>query len=247
MTLKENLIALIERAEAEEINFVAGLDLAALNDPGAPDRWSARDTIAHNAAWKDRMAEIIEVGRRGEVVPETGDTDTINAGFYEKYSRMPWDDVVVFSRQAAERLIAATRAIPDDELLLPSTHPDETGRPLWRRIAGNGFSHPLAHLAALYGSHGQEEATIRVQEEGARLLMELSPEPGWQGTAIYNLACFYALNRRKDRALSLLSRALALAPDLLAWSREDPDLLSLHGEPQYEALYERIEREKKTL
>ena len=42
----------------------------------------------------------------------------------------------------------------------------------------------------------------------------------------------------KEEALSELTQALALTPQLVDWSKQDPDLNSLHDEPAFNALYE---------
>jgi len=52
------------------------------------------------------------------------------------------------------------------------------------------------------------------------------------------LACFYAANGQLEQALVILPEALRLQPDLVEWSKEDADLISLHNLPAYQALYE---------
>ena len=59
----------------------------------------------------------------------------------------------------------------------------------------------------------------------------------WQGTTLYNLACFYALNNQPRPAMQKLRQALKLNPDLIAWSKEDSDLDALRALPEYQALY----------
>jgi hypothetical protein len=53
----------------------------------------------------------------------------------------------------------------------------------------------------------------------------------------YNLACYLALAGEKNKAVELLGEALRLHPGLTEWSRQDTDLVSLHGLPGYERLY----------
>jgi hypothetical protein len=69
------------------------------------------------------------------------------------------------------------------------------------------------------------EGTASVGGERARRLAD------------YNLACFYAKTGQPAAALALLPGALRLAPDIMEWSKEDPDLVSLHTEPAYRASY----------
>jgi hypothetical protein len=76
----------------------------------------------------------------------------------------------------------------------------------------------------------QEELTEQLGRYGDQLVP--------RGEALYNLACFYAVSGQADRALALLPEALRLRPDLIEWSKEDTDLVSLHSLPGYQALYE---------
>ena len=57
------------------------------------------------------------------------------------------------------------------------------------------------------------------------------------GIADYDRACFYAKTGQKGQALALLPGALNMPPRLVDWSKEDPDLISLHAEPACQALY----------
>jgi hypothetical protein len=79
---------------------------------------------------------------------------------------------------------------------------------------------------------------MRMQEELTELLGQYGDQLVPRGEALYNLACFYAVNGQADQALALLPEALRLQPDVVEWSKEDPDLVSLHGLPAYQALYE---------
>jgi hypothetical protein len=53
----------------------------------------------------------------------------------------------------------------------------------------------------------------------------------------YNLACHYALLGAKAEAIRELRESLALNPGPIDWSRQDPDLDAVRGEPGYQALY----------
>jgi tetratricopeptide (TPR) repeat protein len=52
---------------------------------------------------------------------------------------------------------------------------------------------------------------------------------------VYNLACFHALRGERDPAIDYLRRTLELGWDS-AWMASDPDLESLHGDPEFEAI-----------
>jgi hypothetical protein len=64
--LKSTLIELIEHASKEEQALFARLSEDERAVRGEPDRWSPKDTIAHVAAWKTRLAESLAAVARGE-------------------------------------------------------------------------------------------------------------------------------------------------------------------------------------
>ncbi|MCJ7825220.1 MAG: hypothetical protein MUP44_09995, partial [Anaerolineales bacterium] len=58
----------------------------------------------------------------------------------------------------------------------------------------------------------------------------------WQGSTWYNLACFYALHDKPQKALALLKTAMKRAPNLIEWSMQDVDLDSLRELPEFKAM-----------
>ncbi len=52
----------------------------------------------------------------------------------------------------------------------------------------------------------------------------------------YNLACLYALSGRIEQSLGYLRRALQMDPEVITWCREDQDLQSLRGLPEFDAI-----------
>jgi quercetin dioxygenase-like cupin family protein len=55
-------------------------------------------------------------------------------------------------------------------------------------------------------------------------------------TLQYNLACLEAVEGRRDGALDALRMAIGARPDVANWARDDDDLASLRGDPEFEAL-----------
>jgi Flp pilus assembly protein TadD len=68
----------------------------------------------------------------------------------------------------------------------------------------------------------------------ANLAAALRPN---EATVLYNLACVFAKLGRPDDAIAALSRAWEGGFKDPAWARRDPDLISLHGQPEFERLY----------
>jgi serine/threonine protein kinase/Flp pilus assembly protein TadD len=62
---------------------------------------------------------------------------------------------------------------------------------------------------------------------------------------LYNVACMHATSGRHAAALDLLERAASLGWTATDWARHDADLFSLHGEPRFLALMERMEKAEK--
>jgi len=111
------------------------------------------------------------------------------------------------------------------------------GQPLWRRLLGSAVLHPVYHYALVYRQLGLPQESLRLQERTLQALDGVSSSPEWLGVGRYNLACAYALQGERDQALQRLAEALRLRPDLVEWSKQDPDFASLRDDPGYRALY----------
>ena len=57
---------------------------------------------------------------------------------------------------------------------------------------------------------------------------------------LYNVACVYALAGRTDRALGCLDKAISNGFGHREWLENDSDLVSLRGDPRFEALIKRL-------
>ena len=68
-------------------------------------------------------------------------------------------------------------------------------------------------------------------------LVQLCPR---DDVAWYNLGCSYALTGDSDRAFAALERAAQLGYCDTAWMGGDSDLSSLHADPRFAALIERM-------
>jgi hypothetical protein len=101
----------------------------------------------------------------------------------------------------------------------------------------HSFAHPQAHLAAYYAQHHDLARANAIQERLVEAQAALDETPVARGTALYNLACHYALTGQPALALARLREAMPLNPDLVEWSRQDEDLVSLHGLSEYEELF----------
>jgi len=71
-------------------------------------------------------------------------------------------------------------------------------------------------------------------EREAEFALALRPN---ESTVLYNLACIYGLLEKKSDALEALRRAWNAGFRDAKWARRDSDLMSLHGEPEFDELY----------
>ena len=85
-------------------------------------------------------------------------------------------------------------------------------------------------LAVDYADIGRTDDANRE----ANLAAALRPN---EATVLYNLACAFCKLGRADDAMRALARAWEGGFQDPAWARRDPDLASLHGNPEFERLY----------
>jgi non-specific serine/threonine protein kinase len=58
-----------------------------------------------------------------------------------------------------------------------------------------------------------------------------------EASILYNAACVYCSLNKKKEALEALGKAWEAGSKDAVWTRRDPDLASLHGDPEFERLY----------
>lgn len=237
MNVKERLLNLIKLAYNEEQAIFTKLSDKERSTVGKLEQWSAKDLIAHLAAWKERQTQNIIATLRGESLPDDGDLDEINAKIFEANRNSSWDDIHAYAERVYRSVVEVVRVVSDDKLVDTNTLPWQEGKPLWRIIAGNGYLHPIAHLAEYYSKRGDTHYASKLWEKAADLLAQLSDSPSWLGVVKYNLACYYTLSDQQEEAINQLRESLSLNPDLTQWSKEDPDLAPLRKRPDYQSIY----------
>lgn len=237
MDVRPKLIELLERTQDEEKAFVAQLTAQERERAGKVKDWSAKDMIAHLAGWKLRMADRLAALGRGEDTTHAEEIDAENTLIWAEYSDRSWEEVVQASALGHRRQIDGLQAMSVDDLNDADRFESQKGQPLWRSVAGIGCTHPVMHLAEAYVKRGQTARAAAMMESLSADLARLDNSPRWVGVVRYNLACYLALSGEKDRAIEILRDALRLHPGLTEWSRQDTDLASLHGLPEYERLY----------
>ena len=201
------------------------------------DAWSMKDTLAHIVAWSDVLNMRLEMLARGETPREYEDEDKINAEFYQARHNLSWSAIMETSRKAYSRLVERIQTFTETDLTDPGRYTWLKGVPLWRRILGTAYVHPLTHLAFYYNQRGQPALGLKMQEDAAQILLAFDPDPAWQSQVVYNLACQYALSGDRATAVAKLRQALRVDTGLLAWSKQDPDFNAIRDDPEFQAIY----------
>ena len=150
---KAELLARIREARAALERTVDRLSEAQLTTPGAGG-WSAKDHLAHLAAWEGKIVAVME-GRPAheglgldEAAYRGAGIDEINARLHERDRNRPLPDVLAAFRQTHGRLLAALEALPEAELTRPYESVD-AGDVLADGIAGNTYEHYEEHQATI--------------------------------------------------------------------------------------------------
>ncbi|HYX22238.1 MAG TPA: protein kinase [Thermoanaerobaculia bacterium] len=84
--------------------------------------------------------------------------------------------------------------------------------------------------AGMYAQEGRVDDSVRE----ANLAMVLRPD---EATVLYNAACTFSALGKKAEAIDALRKAWDAGFKDADWTRRDPDLAPLHGDPEFERLY----------
>ncbi len=68
----------------------------------------------------------------------------------------------------------------------------------------------------------------------ANLAMVLRPD---EAAVLYNAACMFCGLNKKEEALDALAKCHRAGGTDPVWTRRDPDLAALHGDPEFERLF----------
>jgi serine/threonine protein kinase/Tfp pilus assembly protein PilF len=85
-------------------------------------------------------------------------------------------------------------------------------------------------LGANYAKLSREQDALRELQMAVTLRAD-------ESSILYNAACTYCRLNRKVEALDALRKAWEAGSRDPVWTRRDPDLLPLHGDPEFERLY----------
>lgn len=242
--IKSLVLELLHEARDQEQAAVASLSPTEREAIGTWEQWSAKDTISQIAFWKRLQTGKLRTALRGEPLPvwnTSAVVDPLNQANYAKWQQRPWNEIAAEAQAACEELVGQVRAMAEAELT--EDRPD--GGALWPETLGNGIWYPYTELIRLAQRRGDTVGETRVVEArivGNEAVLAALRATGASDETIanhsYNLACYYAMAGRIDRAIALLDEAFALRHGLMTLARHDADLDALRGLPAFHALYE---------
>jgi tetratricopeptide (TPR) repeat protein len=235
MSIKDQVLTILERSRKTELKFIATLTEEQKADPGTYENWTAKDNIAHANYWEDVRGARIVAFLAGEELQPLPQFERANAECYERFAYSSWDEVQAFAEVAHKQMVEVVRRMDEEALSGPFTEREE--RKLWDEIVGIAYSHKLNHYSQFYQDHGQQEEAGQLWSEWVELVSPLDEGPEWQGNVHYNAACSLTLAGDTEGALVELRKGLELRPSSKAWSRLDSDLESLHNLPEYKELF----------
>jgi tetratricopeptide (TPR) repeat protein len=235
MTIKEQLVRILEQGREAELAFLADLTDEDKSLSGTYETWSAKDIIAHANYWADLRTRRILAWMQDEAPEPVPQYEEANRGIWEQFRNSNWDDIEAFAESTHAKVIEAVHALEEEVLNGPSLESEE--RKLWDAIVGVAYTHKLSHYSGFYQDHGQTDVAGKLWKEWAELVSPLDSGAEWQGGVHYNAACSLALAGDHAGALEELRKGLELRPGLRGWSRLDSDLAILHEDPAFKRLF----------
>lgn len=231
---KKEMLDLFKSMRSELAGIVDGLTEAQMQERGSMQKWGVKDTLVHLAFWGDHFNRQLEAAREDKKVPEAGEYyEILNDGVLLRNMDKPFEDARRDEEAVFDKTISLLEAESPDDLLDPNKYAYMDERTLLDRALGIECYHVAAHISDYYLKEGQYDKAAQLQEGYTTKLLAF---PTWKANAYYNLACFYSLNGRKDKALSNLELAFKERPDLKEWSKKDTDIDPLRQEEGYQVL-----------
>lgn len=241
MDLKDKINQLFDRAYRIELDFVNSLSEDKQSEVGSKDHWSAKDVLAHCAYWKTHHARNIQIFSEGGIPTQADDFNQVNEEVFEMHRSYSWDEVLDLMERGYRSMVDILDLEILADLYKPDVLPWQDGRPIWREIVGNGYTHSVFHIASVYTEFGDHQKAREINEEMVTSLSELDDDPIWIGILRYNLACHYSLSGEEEIAVKTLSESLELNPTLLEWSKEDPDFELIRDSHSYRRIYDELD------
>jgi hypothetical protein len=232
------LAAIVEHGVTAVEDLDRNLPREARDSDSTWERWCPRDAVCHVAEWLLRdLTRLKETTRPLPTTPDE-EVDQVNRVIYDRHRDTAWSDALVFFRSVMNECQTYLESLTDEQLDEEIERADGTSRPVWRIIGGHAGFHLSLHFAAVYRRAGMPDDGTAMERLTSRLVGGLDDSDEWQAVTQYNLACNYSFCGDVPMAIRLLREAFRLNPELVEWSRTDPDLENVRSDPGHSALYE---------
>jgi len=241
MTTAQSMIEALSVEYKVERDFIDALPSASRTSHGTPEAWSALDLQGHITAWKHQTVLRLRNDPAAIVEGSEQETDQANAEFFDSFANRSWDGILQDTETTHQELIDELDKLSEADLKQTDWFGWQDSLPLWRRLASTLLIHPWMHLAEHAIEAGDHEAAQSLADAMLSRLISLSDTAVWLGALYYNTACISARNGALDKAFSQLETALGHRKDLIPWSKEDPDLISLRSDKRMEKMYAALE------
>jgi hypothetical protein len=225
--LQRDLIAMLDATRAAERDLFGEIETGARETAGAIGEWSAKDVLAHLAAW--RAIEARRIAARSQ--PASGldasdpaldePIDQSNARLHDQRAGCTWEAVAGEADASIDALIAAVRRSSTDVLC-------ECDDGSVAGIGANGVNHALGHLPEIAKMAGDRTRFGAFADEVEAILGAGHVPPRDSGVILYNIACARSLSGELDDARRLLRAAFARRHELRELAPNDPDLSAVH-------------------
>jgi tetratricopeptide (TPR) repeat protein len=235
MTIKEQMLRILEKSRETELGFLASLTDEDRAVVSSFEAWSAKDILAHVNYWADLRATRIQAWVRGEAVEPLPYYEEANLDIYKQFVDSSWDELETFAETTHVKVVETIEMLEDEGLIGPSLESEE--RKMWDSILGVVYTHKLSHFAEFYRDRGHTDTSSKLWKEWVELVSPLDSGAEWQGGVHYNAACSLALAGDHAGALEELRQGLELRPGLRGWSRLDSDLSILHEDAAFKQLF----------
>jgi tetratricopeptide (TPR) repeat protein len=199
-----------------------------------PERWTAKDHLAHLAHWRRYAAQVLTAVRTGTAAPHVDDEDGLNAEVQAANRDRPAEAIKEDARASYAELARAVDDCSDEDLLKP--RPGQESAAVWEVVPGNGHQHLGEHLGFWYEAQGDDKAAEQAQLWTLEVHEAAFTEPKRRAFGAYNLGCYYARHGRVQEALPHLKRSFELQPDLKEGARTDKDLDTVRDDPEVHAI-----------
>jgi len=231
--VKTIILDLLHQAHQASAAFVQALDETERTAVGTPERWSAKDHLAHMTSCLDQnlIQKVTAILQQQEVPPREESVDQFNTRVFAEHQCRPWEEVHATFEHVYADLTGLAERLSEADLMDSNRFSAITeGRPLYAAFLGNGYEHLQEHLVQYYTDRKDLSRAIPIREECANRVLQTGL-PDWvKGAFLYNLACFYAQFHQLEQAATRLQEAVTFAPRLQGLAQRDPALAALRDQ-----------------